>query len=68
MIQFYALPPFFVRIVFIELGEILKTVHDDLLIAEAPREFIATIACLMGDAVAEKAFEVIYQSRREDLR
>jgi hypothetical protein len=37
---------------------------NDLLIAEAPREFIAAIACLKDDAVAEKAYEVIFQCAR----
>jgi len=36
----------------------------DLLIAEAPRDFIEAVGCLMDDAVAEKAWEVIYQCRR----
>ncbi len=37
---------------------------SDLLIAKAPREFIEAVACLMDDAVAEKAYAVIYQCRR----
>lgn len=37
----------------------------DLLIAEAPRDFIAAVGCLIDDAVAEKAYEAIYQCRRE---
>jgi hypothetical protein len=36
----------------------------DLLIAEAPRDFIAAVGCLMDDPVAEKAYEVIYQCQR----
>lgn len=36
----------------------------DLLIAEAPRDFVQAVACLIDDAVAEKAYEVIYQCRR----
>ena len=36
----------------------------DLLIAEAPPDFIQAIGCLLDDAVAEKAFEVIYRCRR----
>jgi len=36
----------------------------DLLIAEAPRDFIEAVGCLMDDAVAEKAYEVIYQCQR----
>ena len=37
----------------------------DLLIAEAPREFIEAVGCLIDDAVAEQAYVVIYQCRRE---
>lgn len=36
----------------------------DLLIAEAPRDFIEAVGCLMDDPVAEKAYEVIYQCQR----
>jgi hypothetical protein len=36
----------------------------DLLIADAPQEFVQAVACLMDDAIAEKAYEVIYQCRR----
>lgn len=36
----------------------------DLLIAEAPRDFVQAIACLLDDRVAEKAYEVIFQCRR----
>jgi len=38
---------------------------SDLLIADAPREFTQAIACLLDDQVAEKAYEVIYQCRRD---
>lgn len=38
---------------------------SDLIIAEAPREFIAAVGCLIDDAVAEKAYAVIYRCRRE---
>lgn len=37
---------------------------SDLIIAEAPQEFITAVACLIDDAVAEKAYEVIYQCQR----
>ena len=37
----------------------------DLLVAEAPRDFIEAVACLSDDAVAEEAYAVIYQCRRE---
>ncbi len=36
----------------------------DLLIEEAPRDFVQAVACLSDDAVAEKAYEVIYQCRK----
>ena len=36
----------------------------DLLVAEAPRDFVQAIACLMDDQVAEKAYEVIFNCRR----
>jgi hypothetical protein len=38
---------------------------NDLLIAQAPKDFVAAIACLLDDQVAEKAYEVIHQCRRE---
>lgn len=38
----------------------------DLMIADAPREFIEAVACLIDDALAEKAYEVIYQCGRGD--
>ena len=31
----------------------------DLLVQQAPRDFVLAIACLKDDAVAEKAYEVI---------
>ena len=37
---------------------------SDLLIEEAPKEFIEAIACLLDDAVAEQAYEVIFQCSR----
>ena len=40
---------------------------SDLLIAEAPQDFIQAIACLLDDAVAEEAYEVIYQCRRGEF-
>jgi len=36
----------------------------DLLIEEAPKDLIQAVACLSDDAVAEKAYEVIYRCRR----
>jgi hypothetical protein len=38
---------------------------SDLLVAGAPRDFIAAVACLSDDKVAEKAYEVIYQCNRD---
>lgn len=37
---------------------------SDLLLQEAPRHFTLAIACLMDDAVADKAYEVIFRCRR----
>ena len=37
---------------------------NDLLIAEAPRDFVQAIACLFDDRVAEKAYEVIFKCKR----
>lgn len=37
----------------------------DLLIEEAPPDFIQAVACLSDDAVAEKAYEVIFNCRRQ---
>jgi len=37
---------------------------SDLLIEEAPKEFIEAIACLLDDAVAEQAYAVIFQCSR----
>ena len=36
----------------------------DLLIEEAPQDFIRAVACLSDDAVAEKAYEVIFNCSR----
>jgi hypothetical protein len=36
----------------------------DLLIEEAPPDFIQAVACLSDDAVAEKAYEVIFNCSR----
>lgn len=37
----------------------------DLLIEKAPQDLVQAVACLMDDAVAEKAYEVIYKCRRD---
>ncbi|OGA30403.1 MAG: hypothetical protein A3I01_17155 [Betaproteobacteria bacterium RIFCSPLOWO2_02_FULL_65_24] len=44
----------------------IHTWISDLLIAKAPKDFIAAIACLADDQVAEKAYEVIFKCRRGD--
>lgn len=36
----------------------------DLLIAEAPRDFVQAIACLLDDRIAKKAYEVVLRSGR----
>ena len=42
----------------------LHTWLTDMLIAQAPRSLITAIGCLMDDAVAEKAYEVIFHCQR----
>lgn len=39
---------------------------SDLLVAEAPKDFVAAIACLADDRVAEKVYEVIFDCRRKE--
>ena len=36
----------------------------DLLIEGAPKPFTQAVACLMDDAIAERAYEAIYQCKR----
>ncbi len=43
---------------------LVHTWVTDLLIDDAPRDFVQAIACLSDDAVAEKAYEVIFKCRR----
>lgn len=43
---------------------LIHALVSDMLVAKAPKDFIAAIACLMDDEVAEKAYEVIYRCRR----
>jgi len=44
--------------------DLVHTWVSDLIVKEAPKDFIEAIACLLDDAVAEKAHEVIFQCRR----
>jgi hypothetical protein len=37
---------------------------SDLLIEGAPRELVEAVGCLVDDAIAERAYEVIYRCRR----
>lgn len=37
---------------------------NDMLIAQAPRDFVQAVACLLDDRVAEKAYEVIFNCQR----
>ena len=37
---------------------------SDLLVKQAPANFVEAIACLLDDAVAEQAYQVIFQCRR----
>jgi hypothetical protein len=43
---------------------LVHTWVSDLIIDEAPKDLIEAVACLIDDAVAEKAYEVIYQCKR----
>jgi len=38
---------------------------NDLLVAQAPGDFTQAIACLLDDRVAEKAYEVIFNCKRD---
>lgn len=42
----------------------MHTWVSDLIIAEAPRDLIEAVACLSDDAIAEKAYELIYNCKR----
>ena len=44
---------------------LIHTWVSDMMIDGAPRNFIAAIACLANDAIAEKAYEVIFQCTRD---
>jgi hypothetical protein len=37
---------------------------SDMIVEQAPNEFVQAIACLSEDDVAEKAYEVIYKCKR----
>jgi len=41
---------------------------SDLLIKQAPKDFIEAVVCFGDDAIAEKAYEANYQCRRERQR
>ena len=43
---------------------IVHTWVSDLLIEQAPRQFVEAVACLMDDTIAEKAYEVIFKCKR----
>jgi hypothetical protein len=43
---------------------LVHTWVSDLIVKQAPKDFIEAIACLLDDAVAEKAYDVIFQCRR----
>ncbi len=43
---------------------VIATLTQNLKEQGAPADFIAAVACLHDDAVAEKAYEVIYRCRR----
>lgn len=39
----------------------------DLLIEGAPKDFTQAVACLMDDTIAERAYEAIFECRRERM-
>jgi hypothetical protein len=43
---------------------LVHTWVTDLLIEEAPRDLVQAVACLADDAIAEKAYEVIFNCGR----
>jgi hypothetical protein len=43
---------------------LVHTWVTDLIVEEAPKDLVQAVACLMDDAVAEKAYEVIYKCKR----
>ncbi|HEX9684421.1 MAG TPA: hypothetical protein VGA25_01045 [Burkholderiales bacterium] len=43
---------------------LVHTWVTDLIVEEAPKDLVQAVACLMDDAVAEKAYEVIFKCRR----
>lgn len=43
---------------------LVHTWVSDLIIEEAPKDLVEAVACLMDDAIAEKAYEVIYHCKR----
>lgn len=40
---------------------------SELIVNDAPKDFVRAIACLLDDRVAEKAYLVIYQCQRKSL-
>lgn len=44
--------------------DLLHTRITDILTSGGPRELAQALACLLDDAVAEKAYEVIFDCRR----
>jgi hypothetical protein len=44
---------------------LVHTWITDLLIEEAPRDLVQAVACLSDDAIAEKAYEVIFKCNRQ---
>jgi hypothetical protein len=43
---------------------LVHTLISDMLIAKAPKDFVAAIACLSDDRIAERAYEVIFKCKR----
>ncbi len=43
---------------------VIRSWVNDMVIAQAPHEFVQAVACLVDDQVAEKAYEVIFKCKR----
>ena len=47
-----------------ERKTLVRSWVNDMLVAEAPKDLVQAIACLLDDGVAERAYEVIVRCRR----
>ena len=47
-----------------ERKTLVRSWVNDMLVAEAPKDLVQAIACLLDDGVAERAYEAIVRCRR----